>query len=333
MDKWLENDTVVKIIAVVLALVIWLQANNAASVGTQTQRTVDAVSVSWRDLPADLAVQSVSPSSVNITVRGASQQILSLTNQSVGAIVDLKGATAGRIQFPVYGLVPPGVQNVGTTPQYATVVLEPIIDRSKPVTVQVAGTPADGYRAGAGISSPATVLVHGPQSEVDRVVSVVASANVGGATGDQVATVTPHALDGSGKPVTGITLVPSVVQVAVPVRQAVATRSLPVSVTVRGKPAAGYTVAGTTATPSSVTVSGPSTTLAALSQVATAPVSVAGAKADVSMKATLVLPNGVTSVSPSQVAVVVHITNGQGGSATGTATTGRSSSGGSTTGG
>jgi YbbR domain-containing protein len=307
MDKWLENDTVVKIISVVLALVIWLQASNAASVGTETQRTVHGVAVSWRNLPTGLAVESVSPSVVDVEVRGGNQQVLNLDSSSLGAVVNLSDAKAGRVQYFLDTVVPPGVEALQTSPQSVTVVLEPVIDRAKAVTVQVVGTPAAGYQAAAGASAPAEVLVHGPQSDVDRVVAVVASASVGGATGDQVATVTPQALDSSGKPVPNVTLVPAQVQVTVPVRQAVATRTLPVSVTLQGQPASGYVVAGTAATPSSVTVSGAGKALAALTQVATAPVAIAGAKADVTTTAALVLPDGVTSVEPVQVSVVVRI--------------------------
>ncbi len=318
MDKWLENETVVWIISIALALVIWLQANNAASVGAETYRTIHSVSVSWRNLPNDLAVESVSPNTVSVEVRAPNQQIVGLDPASVGAVVNLSGTSgAGRFQFYLDVSVPTGVQPVQTTPQSVTVVLEPVIDRSKAVAVQVSGTPADGYQASAGVSSPRQVLVHGPQSDVDQVSAVVAVVGVGGATGDQVATVTPRAVDSSGKPVPNITLVPAQVQVTVPVRQAVSTRTLPVSVTVQGQPATGYSVAGTTASPASVTVSGPSTELAALTQVVTAPVNVAGAKATVSATASLVVPNGVTSVSPSQVTVVVHVASGQASKATG----------------
>jgi YbbR domain-containing protein len=252
-------------------------------------------------------VESVSPSTVDVQVRGANQQVLNLDPTAVGTLVNLSGATAGRTQFFLDVSVPPGVQSLQVTPAYVTVVLEPIIDRSRTVTVEVAGKPADGYQAGTAAVSPSQVIVHGPQSAVDKVASVVTTIDVGGATGDQVATATPKALDAAGKVVSGVTMVPAQVQVTVPVRQVVATRSLPVTVTVTGTPAAGFTVSGTAATPASVTVSGPATMLAGLTSVATAPVDVTGAKADVAVKASIVLPDGVTSVQPNQVGVVVHI--------------------------
>jgi YbbR domain-containing protein len=307
MDKWLENDTLVKIISVALAVVIWLQVPNPVTTATETQRTMHGVAVSWRNLPAELAVESVSPSAVDVQVRGANRQILNLDAGSVAAIVNLSGATAGRYQFYVDVSVPNGVQPVQVTPANVTVVLEPVIDRSKPVTVQVTGRPADGYQALTAVVTPAQVIVHGPQSGVDRVAGVLASVDVGGATADQVVTVTPKLVDAKGQVVSGVTAVPAQIQVTVPVRQAVATRTLPVTVTVTGKPATGYAVAGTTATPAAVTVSGPSATLDALTSVATAPVDVTGARSDVSTRAAIVLPDGVTSVQPGQVSVVVHI--------------------------
>jgi len=307
MDKWLENDTVIKIISVALALVIWLTASGTATTATETQRTLHAVSVSWRNLAPDLSVQSVSPSSVDVAVRGANQQILNLDAGSLGATVNLSGAMAGRIQYFLEVSVPSGVQLVQATPAYVTVVLEPVIDRSKAVSVQATGTPADGYQAAPGVSSPAQIILHGPQSDVDRVATVAAVVPVGGATADQVATVVPKLLDSKGAVVTGVTPVPAQVQVTVPVRQVVATRTLPVVATVQGKPATGMTVSGTTVKPAQVTVSGPSNSLATLSEVSTAPIDVTGAKADVTSTASLVLPDGVTSVQPNEVTVVVHI--------------------------
>lgn len=308
MDRWLENNLVVKIISVVLAVIIWLQVAGAGPLATQTQTPVNGVSVSARNVPDGLSVTSITPPTVTVRLRGPNKLVQGVAAGSLAATVDLTKASAGRLQFPVAATVPNGVTLIQVTPQDVTVVLEPVIDRKRTVEVHTTGEVAAGYKAGSPVSSPAQVILHGPESQVDKVASVTAAVGIGGATSDVSATLQPRALDAKGKPITDVTLVPSTIQVTVPVQPAVVTKAVTISVNVQGKPATGYKVSGAVATPSQVVLSGTPAALKGITQVSTVPVSVKGAKADVTKTVGIVLPDGVTSAQPNPVSVTVHIT-------------------------
>src|SRR5579875_1491687 len=71
VDRLLENDLVVKIVSVLLAIALWFQVVVGQGASSRdVQRVIPGVAVSWRNLPPDLAVVSVDPKTVTVTVRG-----------------------------------------------------------------------------------------------------------------------------------------------------------------------------------------------------------------------------------------------------------------------
>jgi YbbR domain-containing protein len=305
-DRLLQNNTVIKVISALLALVVWSQVATEAQAG-DVPRTVSGVTVSWRNLPPDLAVARVSPDSVAVTIRGQPQLVNGLTGADFDASVNLRGATAGRLAFYVEVSVPRGVQLVGVSPASVVVVLEPVIERQRTVEVRVAGRPAAGYQVGAAAVTPESVVVRGPATAVDAVVRAVANVDVGGATVTANEEVEPQLLDGAGRPVQGVQAIPARVSVRVPVVPATPTKVVPVRPQLQGAPAPGYTVLGVRADPATVTAMGSAAALAALDGLKTGPVSVAGARADVTATVPLLLPDGVTAAQPAGVSVTVHI--------------------------
>lgn len=306
MDRLLANDLVVKIIAVLVALVLWFQVSGQG-LASNVQRVVHGVPVKWSDVPADLAVVGVNPAQVSVTVLGSRTTVDALTGGDFAAVADLNKAQAGRQSFYVDTTVPRGVSIVTVDPQSVTLVLAPIIERQENLDVTVQGSPAAGYRAGTPIPSPQQIIARGTLADLSKIARVGIKVDVAGATGDVKTQVAPQALGSDGKPVPGVQLLPQKVAVTVPVTRVLPTETLPVGVTVTGKPASGYSVAGTTSTPASVTVSAPQQVLNSLGQIGTQPVDVTGAKADVTQQAPLVLPAGVVSATPAVVKVRVHV--------------------------
>jgi YbbR domain-containing protein len=306
VDRLLNNDLAVKIIAVLVAIVLWFQVTGQG-LGGQVQRVVRGVSVSWRNVPSDLAVASVYPESVSVTVLGSRNVIDALTGSDFGAVANLSNAQPGRQSFYVDITVPRGVSFVGVDPNNVTVVLEQIIEREENLSVVVHGTPAASYRAGAPAAAPPQVIARGTVAALARVATVRAVVDVSGATADVRAQAVPVALDARGQAVKGVQILPQKVDVTVPVTRVLPTATLPVSVAVVGRPAAGYRVAGSTASPATVSVAAPRGVLDSLHRISTQPVDVSGARSDVSALAPLVLPDGVMSAAPAVVRVQIHV--------------------------
>lgn len=308
MDRLLENDLVVKIVSVLLAIALWFQVVVGQGASSRdVQRVIPGVAVSWRNLPPDLAVVSVDPKTVTVTVRGDSATIDALTPGSLSAILNLSGAQAGRQAFYVEVSVPRGVSLISPQPSNVTAVLESVIEREMPFALVTQGAPAAGFRAGQPTLTPSTAIVRGPGSLVDRVATVRVTVDLTGATAAVSAAAKPQAVDAEGAPVDGVEVLPASVRVDVPVNKSLPARSVNVNVKLAGQPASGYSAGTPTATPATVTVEGSEDALAKLNAIDTEPINISGAKANVSQQAGLVLPAGVVAADPATVRVTVPI--------------------------
>lgn len=306
MDKLLENNLAVKIISVLVAIVLWFQVSGQG-LGSQVQRVVHGVPVSWRATPSDLSVAAVDPQQVSVTVLGNPTTVDALTGADFAAVANLNKAQPGRQSFYVDITVPRGVSVLSVEPANVAVVLASIIEHEATIAVITSGTPATGYRAGTPTASPQQAIIRGTVAELAGVERVLTTVQVGGATSAVHAQVTPEAVDAQGKPVPGVQILPQKVAVTVPITHVLPTASVPVSVATSGQPAAGYTVTGMTANPANVSVAAPQSVLSALGNIETQSVDISGAKANVTAQEPLVLPSGVTSATPAVVSVDVHV--------------------------
>jgi YbbR domain-containing protein len=305
VDRLLQNNLAVKIISVALALLLWYQV--LGSGGGTVQRVIGGVAVSAHNTSSSLSVGPISPSSVEVTVKGDPRLVDSMSSSSLDAYVNLTGATAGRQTFFVEVSVPRGVTLVQVNPDNVTVVLQPIIERQLPVEITVRGTPAAGFNSGQATASPSLITVRGPASLVDQVAHATVTVEVAGATAPVSVSAAPELVDASGKAVSGILAIPAKVALAVPITRTNPSAIVPIKVQTAGLPATGYAVAGSTATPAEVLVEGPSAVLSKLTSIVAGPVDVSGATKDVTASVPVVLPSGIVSASPNAVKVVVHI--------------------------
>lgn len=311
VDRLLQNEVFVRVLAVALAVLIYVQVVSQAGGGT-VQRAIPGVPVELVAVPDTLAVTSVTPRDVTVTVRGDAQVIDGLGAGDLQPTVNLSTGVPGRQRYSLQVSVPRGVQYISVTPNDVTVVAEPVVDRQASVQVATTGTVAPGYALGGATVSPAAVVVHGPESRVNTVAHTAAVVAVGGARAAIRAQVAPVPVDRTGHPVAGVQVVPNTVEVVVPVARVLPAKVVPVVAVVTGRPASGYAIGRASVRPARVIVLAPASVLRHLRGVDTAPISVNGASTPVQANALLVEPPGVLALQPDNVTVTVPVTQGGG---------------------
>jgi len=187
--------------------------------------------------------------------------------------------------------------------------LERITSRSLPIQVITTGEPATGYAARAPELSARTVVITGPEKQVDSVSEIAITVDLEGRKESLERTVSLRPVDSSGQFVAGLALQPSTLQVTVSLEQLESYRDVAVRASIQGEVASGYRVTNISTTPSVVTVfSNDLAQIAALPGfVETETLDISDAGDDVEARLTLRLPPGVSLIGEQAVLVQVTI--------------------------
>ena len=190
MPRALLRDLPLKLLALVLAIALWLRVAGEPVV----ERHLD-VPLGIQNVPAGLELVEV-PEAVAVRVRGASSIVSSLAPGDVMAILDLTDEhpgprrlfdmlSAGRLQVPF------GVEVTRVVPPTIAVGLERTgAPRAVPIAPEIDGRPAAGFVV-AGISTvPHEIEVVGPERRLAQVVEAVTEpVSIAGASARVRATV------------------------------------------------------------------------------------------------------------------------------------------------
>jgi YbbR domain-containing protein len=275
------------------------------SESSQTFNGVIPVTVNGQ--PADTVLLTV-PEPVTV-IRYFAPTGTPVTSSSFEANVNLShvDAHAGAVNVRIDVTSPDSrIRVLGYEPQFMSVQLDPLDQKSVPVEVERGVVPA-GLDLGPTVVDPAVVTVSGPQSSVRQVVAVRANVLVqpSGIDVDQDVQLVP--VDGLGNAVRTIDVTPSTARVTIPVFSNRQTRSLPLNPILTGTPAAGFEIAGVTVDPLVELVEGDADQLAQLVSVDTTPIPMTGVSADVTVEAKLALPTGIVAVTDQTIRVSIKI--------------------------
>ncbi|MCY0895930.1 MAG: CdaR family protein [Alicyclobacillaceae bacterium] len=306
MNKFLQNNTVLKILALVMACIVWVIVHAPASSPTGAASVMETfhrpIHVA---IGPSMTLAAIHPSevSVSVTVSAANAVLLSSQMQNVDATVSAVGLAAGTHELRVSLQGMPSVQAYSVSPKVVQVVLAGKASASETVQVQTSGHPASGGLLGTVTVNPAVVSVTGPDPQVKQVAAVIADVSVDHATHTITETVPVVAVDGDGHPVQGVAVSPSRVMVTVPiVSQHDHVTLVP---QLSGNPAAGYAVAGVSLNPGHVQLFGMPTAISVDDW--TLPVSLEGLSSSTTLHLAVPLSRGVERANPAKVAVQVNI--------------------------
>lgn len=307
MERLLKNNTVVKVFAFFLAMMLWVYVTGdtlRANIPEVT-RTFRNVPLSWLNLDERLEIMDI-PKGIDVVLSGRADLINEITPEDIKVSVNLEGLSEGQHSVFPAAVVPRGVRARSFVPQQVAVALEVVESPQKPIVLEITGSPAAGFVMGEPRLLPDAVFVRGPRSLLARVDRARAAVNVDAADGDRVQLVPVQAVDAAGQVIDNLVVNPDMVEILIPFSKP--QKTVPVRVPLRGEPAAGYVVRQLTVTPAAVTLEGSEEDLAAISELITEPVNITNATGNITLELPLRgLPEGVSSVFAGNIQMEIVI--------------------------
>ncbi len=309
--RWLISNISTLILALVLAVVVWISAVTAANPNIEQTRTVPLELIG---LDPDMLVVGNVPTQVRVTLEAPSSVMdsISASENAVQSWVDVSGLDPGTHDLEVQVQINPSfrpVRRSSVIPGIVSVTLEPLLTRTLPVKLEISGEPTVGYQVGRRSSEPSSVTVSGAASLVSQIEEVKASMDISGATETIKRDIALVAVDQNGEPVSGVTITPLDVTVTQPVFLQGGYRNVIVRVLTTGQPANGYKLSNITVSPLNVVVfsSDPQLVNDLPGYVETELVDLTDAVDDIDTYVVIDLPEGVTMVGDQFVLVQVSI--------------------------
>ncbi|MED0680639.1 CdaR family protein [Aneurinibacillus thermoaerophilus] len=316
MDRWLSNNTVVKVISFLVAIMLWAVVNNepasySTGVGQAQASTQLNKELKIRYDEKKFLVDA--PSTVHVEIRGskdllAMSSLLSPDNFEV--FIDLRGYESGRYEVPVqYEGLPHGL-DITIQPSQVSVNIEEIKKIQKNVQVHLMGK-ARGYtKAGEPVIKPQTVTVAVPESRVKDVAFVQAVVSVEEAEGPIDTKVPLRVLDRKGQPLDVARVSPSSAEVYVPL-VALPSKMVPLRVQTKGVPANGYKIDSVTVTPPQITIYGSQSVLDTMSSYTLPEVDVSGWTATKKIQVNVPLLDKIEKTDIKTAEVTVNISKAE----------------------
>ncbi|PTX58926.1 YbbR domain-containing protein [Melghirimyces profundicolus] len=313
MDKWLQNNTVVKVVALLLAVMMWMMVNDETN--PFGERDGDVSNLVYNvplkvEYDKDRFDVSGLPQTVTLRVKGPAPSMKRLDESRLEAYVDLKDRGAGvhrniPIQVKKKGL--PGVEVV-SRPRTVNVTLKEKQSKVMPVEIEVIGTPAENYHTGEPAVDPGKVRVSGPKEKLDQIRAVKAVMNAQGATETISRSVSLQVYGENGK-LDGVQIEPDSVVVKVPITSS--SKKVPLRMGKVVFPANGYAVEDLKMNIDQVTVYGPASYLADLKSYPGPRLNLSEAKDDRTFEMSVPLTGKAVKVNPERVTVRVKIVKGK----------------------
>lgn len=166
--RGLIDNIGVKLIAVVVALVIWFNAS-----GQQTDKRDYAATLSFVNLPDSVTLTGRVPDQVRLSVAGTRRELLFLRFRKINMLVNMARANPGRLtqRLSVSDLIlPPGIEAGDVRiiePHVVDVTLQRLVSKRLRVAVMLSGgLPEDLLLNRTPQASPMWAEVTGPESAV-----------------------------------------------------------------------------------------------------------------------------------------------------------------------
>ncbi|MFD1428518.1 YbbR domain-containing protein [Kroppenstedtia sanguinis] len=310
MDKWLQNNNVIKLVALLLAVMLWLIVNDEGNLfhSKQVDHIVTHVPLTVLYDEDRLAIRKM-PDSVDLYLRGHIPSMKRVTPSHFEAYVDLRNQKEGiHRDLPVKVRGVPGGVEAEVRPQRVEVTLESKRSRVIPVETEVIGHPKPGYKVGKPVAKPERVEVKGTRSDLEKVRRVRAVVNAEGATETISRSVSLQVYGEDGE-LNGIEVHPQKVDVEIPVASPHV--QLPLTVQYSGVPPKEWAVESVKTEPDQVTVYGTKNYLTGLKTYPGPVLDLSGMNRNRTIVMEIPVGGDAVQVKPEQITLDVKVVKGK----------------------
>ena len=177
-----HNDTMLKVIALVCAVLLWCYAEAQENPSKERQLTVP---VQYVNLASGYVVENANQV-VQITVKGNETDIMSLRSDDFTAVVDLSNAAVGNTEYPVQVSSAAVSERFTYLPDKLAVSIDQILQKEVPVHLRTNGAVAEYYELQHTDIQPDTVVIQGKSSLIADISAVeTVPIDISGITSDK----------------------------------------------------------------------------------------------------------------------------------------------------
>ncbi|MBW6462764.1 MAG: YbbR-like domain-containing protein [Dethiobacteria bacterium] len=212
MEKFLRSNNLARVIAILLALILWLFVTGDKITRTTPTRITFEVPLQVEGLAQDHIITDMQ-STVDIMLEGLPEYFVDLTLEEIYVFVDLNGLDAGNHLIRVQDRPPRGLGTVLLEPEQVRVSIESYISEDFELEIELIGEAADGWNLTEYSLEPDTVFIGAPESVFEKVARMVLLIDITGMRLIESIELTPVAYDEEGNRVNGLVIDPSLITV------------------------------------------------------------------------------------------------------------------------
>lgn len=206
MAKKLTKNMGLKILAVLIAAVLWLVATNINDPVSKQTYTVPVVLENLDTLTNSNKYVEVleGTDTVRVTLRAARSVLSEISDKNIQAVANVEKMTEGNY-IPIELSCTKGNidgESIKADKDYVHVNVENIRRRQLPITVEVDGTPQEGYMLGGTSTAQNAVMLSGPESVVNQITLVAVEIDVEEAASDVNISLPIHLYNSNNEEIT-----------------------------------------------------------------------------------------------------------------------------------
>jgi YbbR domain-containing protein len=310
MDKFMESPWFIRIIALLLALLLFTSVHDNQSLIKDIGQKKDTATI--KDMPVVLyydeanTVVTGAPKSVNVSVSGP-KNIVELTRntKNFSVYIDLSNAAIGKQRVKVKTKDLSDKLKVKISPAVVDVTVQEKVTVEKPVEAEFnSDFLAEGFEAGQPVINPKIVKITGAKDVIDKISYVRATMNLNKKIdSDLMRDAKVQVLDRNLNKL-DVTVYPNTVEVTVPVKNP--SKEVPVTINPTGKEQKGIVIDSISTDPKNVMVFGRNDILKLIDSI-TVNVDISKIDKDTELDVPLLNPKGVNKIDPETVKVKVKV--------------------------
>jgi YbbR domain-containing protein len=302
LPGFIRRNWRLKVGCFLIAFVTWVGIVYA---GNPPGTKVIAVPVPQSSIPAQFVL--VHPvQDILVRVGGDQNTLQSLDRSAISVTVDWAKVThTGIYSIPVSVVSEAANIELITPPASVQVDVDAFKSKSVPVTIVITNPPPVGYQSGVELASPSSVVIAGPERELNGIQARV-TIDLSAQKANFQAEVNVLAYDSKGVRLNDVSPLPQNVSVNIAITADVTKRIVAVLPRTEGTVAPGHSFAGVIYSPQSIQVTGPLNLLNGLDSVTTSPIFLTGVFGNFTETVSVVLPAGVTSQT-TKITVTIEI--------------------------
>lgn len=291
MERLPKKNLTAKIIALIMAIVLWVYVMNEQNPPVETNMEVP---LEVRNL-SNSSMASGIPEYVRVKVRGPRTIIIGLSHNDIKSYVDLKGLSDGSNTLKVNTAIPASMELVEVSPEKINFQLDTITSRQVPVEAKLVGVPSAGGTVGKITYSLPTVTIKGPSELLNAVTKASATIDLTNQGKDFSVNAPLIVVDDKDKKIEGLTIVPGTISISVGVTPVMSKKVVDIKPNVIGLLGKGMALNQISIKPDKVEISGDPTAIARTDFIYTEPINLTGIEKDTVLDVKLQLKDGMGS--------------------------------------